>query len=367
MSELQIKKIFCVVAVILVFIPLGIIAQTPEPTATPCMDLVCAGVSQADLFLRAFSGNKDGLVTIPVGQEQQIRLAFYGIDATYVEIEKGRLTESEGKIIIDRYKQTIDAYVTNRGLKAIEKAQSGQYSDFSAISELLGPLLTVARDDKLKNHEELAKNAQKQMVKVLTTFSKKFAETCQDQSFPVGAAIGLGRQNEMLGTNISLNKCMTRKFTADLSSQGVNYHLESCSDLFNSFVWDVKISGRVVGEGKVTGNKRWEADVIFQGRENHSTGNIDFVKEIIEENKEDIKAPNDAGPNAKPNGWASAPVPNPQLARLRIPKDKLRMTTIVLTGERGFEGFTGHLNSWVEAEIIKDDKPCSPVTQNYNE
>lgn len=92
---------------------------------------------------------------------------------------------------------------------------------------------------------------------------------------------------------------------------------------------------------------------------------MEITEEEIEEKEESVKIPDDAGPNAKPNGWASASIPNPPPRLKKVKFLKLRISTIILTGERGYSGW-GH-GPWAEAEIKReDDKPCSPVTENPN-
>lgn len=68
-----------------------------------------AGVSRADLFIASFgpSASEQSLRTSELEMREQVRLAFYGIDATRVEVEKGRLSPSEGDRIVDSFQQTL--------------------------------------------------------------------------------------------------------------------------------------------------------------------------------------------------------------------------------------------------------------------
>jgi hypothetical protein len=336
---------------------------TPAPTPSTCKGQGCAAMSRAELFIKSFasSGNSKGLRTNDLEQEEKIKNDFYGIDATRREVEAGRLSKEQGDADIETYMKTIRAYVNDQADKAVSRAGNGQASDIPLISKALGKILTVARQDALMGREELAQHAQEQMVKVLTTFSQQFANTCEQQSFPVVTALELERQNELMGTGISVRHCANRKFSAELSSQGVNYRFESCSNLSLLTVWDVKISGRVVGEGKGWSGG-WEAETVFRGFKDDSHGAMGIVEEEIEEKEESVRIPNDAGPLAKPNGWASAPIPKtpPHLKKMQFLK--LRITTVHLIGDRGFFASGG---PWAEAEIKReDDKPCSPLTED---
>jgi len=365
MSGFQVKRIFAVVIVISGYILTGH-AQTSDPRAARlCTGLGCNAMSRAELFIKTFasSGGSRALRTSQLEQEEQVRLAFYGMDATRAEIETGRLSESEGNFIIDGHERVIRNYIHDKTNEAMVMAASGQVSSIPAVRKSLSGLLSVARQDVLMGHEELAQRAQAQMTQVLTTFSKQFANTCEQQSFPVEVALALERQNELMGTGISLTHCMNRKYTVDLSSEGIDYHFETCSGLSGGAVWELKISGRVVGsgEGELT---RWDADVVYQGYEQHPTGTLGFTKVKIEEQEKSVAIPKDAGPNARPNGWPSVPIPELTASPEKAQIHKIRITTIVLEGEHGFWGWTARPAPWAssvrwaEAEIKREDRPC---------
>jgi len=350
-----------------------ICAQTGPQTVGTCRGSGCPAISRAELFLKAFasSGRSHALRTSNLEQEEKVRLAFYGIDATRVEIERGRLSESEGNFIIDGHKQVIRNYLQDNTNESMVRAAGGQVLEIPAIKQSLRGLLSVARQDALMGHEDLAMQAQTQMVKILTTFSQKFAETCEQQSFPQELPLVLERQNQMFESGISLEHCMNRKFTAELNNQGIRYDLETCSNLSNASNWKLKISGRVVGMGSGSTN-RWEADVVYQDTEHQPSGRLKiFTQELEEEDNESPAVPDDAGPNAKPNGWPSAPIPDPPPRFKKRTILKLGMTTILLKGSRGFCGWTistcgfaSQGSNWVEAEMKQDGKPCNPVTEH---
>lgn len=336
-------------------------AQAQEQQATrTCRGSGCAAISRAELFIKTFasSGNSKGLRTSQLEQEEQVRLAFYGIDATRVEIEAGRLTEQEGNFIIDGHEQVIRNYIHDKASEAKVRAATGQVSDIPVISKSIGKLLSVARQDALMGREDLAQRAQAEMVMVLTTFSQEFANTCQQQSFPVETALGLERQNELMGTGISLTHCMSRKVSAELSGQGIQYRFETCSDLSHfPEKWELKISGRIVGEGKGELGF-WDANFLWKGIKTEMGGEMEIFTGEIEIQEESVKIPDDAGPNAKPNGWASAPVPNPPARPKKVQVLKMRIAPLHLVGDRAIHG--NYTEGWLEAEVKREDKPCQP-------
>ena len=340
-------------------------AQEHQATRRTCKGDGCGAISRAELFIKTFasSGNSKGLRTTNIKQEIEVEQAFYNIDALRLQIERGNMTEQRGNSAIDSAEGVIRWYVHNKTDDAMVSASSGRVSDIPAITKNLSGMLSVARQDALMGHEELAQEAQANMVKILTTFSQKFAETCEQQTFPVEVALGLERQNELMGTNISVMDCANRKYTAQFSDLGLKYRFETCrSPLQEDFtVWNETISGHV-GEGSEGGDVNWEEKIVI---DKDVEENIKITEEEIEDNEETVKIPNDAGPNAKPNGWASAPIPNPPSRHLK----KIRFMTMrkpVPLRDWKKDGFVPEWvanGPWMEAEIKSEDKPCSPVTE----
>jgi len=223
---------------------------------------------------------------------------------------------------------------------------------------------SVARQDAFVGREEVALLAQQRAVETLTTFSRQFANTCEQQSFPVEIALELERQNELLKTGISVIHCANRKYTAEFSDPGLGlkYHFETCSGLSPVTVWIQTISGHV-GEGGEGGRVNWEEKIVYDG-DLGAAGAMKITEEQIEQKEETVKIPDDAGPNAKPNGWASAPIPNPPSRPLKkkrfmkIPKEPMSHW-----GKDGVVPEWIKNGPWMEAEIKSEDKPCSPVTE----
>jgi hypothetical protein len=338
-------------------------SQTEDkPAYSPCSGPQCKGVSKADLFIRAFSssGGSKSLRTSQLEQEEQVRLAFYGIDATRAEVSAGRLSEKDGQFIIDGHERVIRNYIHDKTNDAKIAAAAGQVSDIPGIRTGLGKLLSVARQDALMGREELAQAAQQSMVTVLRTFSEAFASTCQKQTFPLETAVELDRQISLMGLDINIDHCMTREFTSDFSRQGVQYHFETCSDSTHlPEKWKLKLSGRVAGEGK--GEKGfWTAKFLWKGIKTEMGGEMEINLDEVTVDEEPAKVPNDAGPKARPNNWPSAPVPPPLPKMRKIQVVTMQVAPLLLIGDRAITG--NDTDNSLSTEVKRKDQPCSPVT-----
>jgi hypothetical protein len=340
-------------------------SQTPEqkPKRT-CTGPGCDALSRAELFIKTFasSGNSKGLRTSDLEQEQKVQNSFWQIDSIRRQVETGRMSQEDGDRSIDGFETQIRDYIHDKGNDAYVLAATGQASDIPAISKHLSGILGVARQDALMGREELAQEAQAKLVNILTTFSEKFAGTCERQSFPVEIALALERQNELMGTGISVIHCANRKFTADFSDLGLKYHYETCSDLSPVTVWIEKISGHVGDEGG-GGDVNWEEKIVYD-KDLEGAGTMQITEEEVEDDEGTVKVPNDAGPNAKPNGWASAPIPNTPARHLKKKRFmKIRKLPLSSFSKGGVNVEMLGNEPWMEAEIKSEDKPCSPVTE----
>ena len=350
-------------AIVIISFVLAGSAQTQEQQANcNCSEKDCKKISRAELFIKGFasSGNSKGLRTSQLEMEEQVKNAFWQIDSTRRQVEAGKLTKEFGNLVIDGFEKQIRNYIHDKASEAKVRAATGQASDIPAISKSLGGLLSVARQDAYLGREEVALQAQQRAVETLVTFSQEFAKTCQKQNFPVETALGLERQNQLWGTDISLEHCMNRKVSAELSSQGVQYHFETCNDLSPSpKKWKLKISGRVAGEGK--GDEGfWDAKFLWKGIKTEMGGEMEIFSKEIEVEEESVKIPDDAGPNAKPNGCASAPTPKPPPQTKKVQVLKMRIAPLHLIGDRAISG--NYTEGQVEAEVKREDIPCDPAT-----
>lgn len=331
-----------------------------------------AGVSRAELFIASLgpAGGEPALRTSDLAMREQVRLAFYGIDATRLQVERGQLSAEEGERIVDGFKQTLRNFVHDQSNDALVLASTGQASDIPNIARSLGGLMSVARQDALLGREEVAMEAQTKMVNVLRTYSQRFAATCDQQTFPVEIALGLARQNELLGTGIDVSHCAKRRLTATIEHTRVTYRFENCS-IDGGGNWKVTLSGFLSGEG--------EADDVYVERDGGRGEGLSIVTTRVEgptlhgrydgvmdnwnlslelhmtgrpEDPPPVAAiPNDAGPNARPNGWPQAPVPEVSLPKA-VKVGTLRTRAIRVIGD----GYLG--TDWVEGPVRLEERPC---------
>jgi hypothetical protein len=95
----------------------------------------------------------------------------------------------------------------------------------AAIRRNLTTIAGVGRQPALLGLDALAGKASQTMVQTLIIFSSAFVNTCWDQSFDDEVALGVERQNQLLGTGIDVTPCANRRFEAESGA-----HLfESCS------------------------------------------------------------------------------------------------------------------------------------------
>jgi len=158
---------------------------------------------------------------------------------------RGTLDQETGNRSIEGYEQTIRNYIHDNVNDALLLADQGRVSDVAAIVRPLARVLSIARQDSLMGHEELAKEAQAQMVKILTDFSQKFSETCYDQSFDPEFALGLQRQNELLRTGIDVTPCAKRFHTFEYDP---NWKWKNCS-FGGEGEWVIELTDPYSGSG----------------------------------------------------------------------------------------------------------------------
>ncbi|MEO7987498.1 MAG: hypothetical protein ABI766_13280, partial [Gemmatimonadales bacterium] len=128
-------------------------------------------------------------------QAEQVKLAFYGISSTCEQYLAGSMAQEGADLSLSGFEQTIANFLHDLG-----KTDIG----------------TTGRQAALFGEDELAEESRKKLVDALVTFSRAFVnEACYSQNFDVRIAMGLARQNEMLGTGIDVTPCANRKFTAE--------------------------------------------------------------------------------------------------------------------------------------------------------
>ena len=80
-----------------------------------------------------------------------------------------------------------------------------------------------------------------------------------------------------------------------------------------------------------------------------------FTQEV-EIKEEPVKIPKDAGPNAKPNGWPTAPMPKLPQRPKKVQVLKIGVAPLFFWN-RGVSGDAS--DAWTEGEAKWEDKPCS--------
>lgn len=359
-------------AALLMLLPAAALAAVVVAQASPPLPSV--GVSHAELFIASFgpAGGEKALRTSELAMREQVRLAFYGIDATRLEVQRGRISAEEGEATIGSFQQTLRNFVHDHSNDALVAASAGQASDIPAIATLLGALLGVARQDALMGRDEVAVEAQGKMMNVLRTFSERFAATCDQQIFPAEVALGLARQNELLGTGIDVTHCARRRLSATITHRLVRYRWENCS-IDGGGKWTITLAGFLSGEGSdnevyVEGDGHGEG--LFRvttrvegptrhGRYDGVTDDWSLGLELRITGRSEAPAsaatvPNDAGPNARPNGRLPAPVPRIRDLPRPVTVGTLRAEVIHVI----WDGYMG--TDWVESPIHLEERPCRP-------
>jgi hypothetical protein len=170
-------------------------------------------------------------------------------------------------------------------------------------------------------------------------------------------ALKLELQNYLMETGVSVLHCAKRLVTVDISSLGVNYHVEGCA-LDEWARLELTISGKATGKGKASFNL-WHAEVDIAGNEFESQGHMQLVTAPVVV-PPSASPPNDPGPHARPTGLPAAPLPQPSLPEVKRIQ-KLRITTLVRLGPyavSGWAGATPGIAVWAEGEVIQDSRPC---------
>jgi hypothetical protein len=155
----------------------------------------------------------------------QIELALKGIMMTCEQYREGRIERQLADIVLATHEQTIQTFIDDLGKENKVLAAGGQVSEMPAIRRNLMTTAAVGRQAALLGLDALADKAHQTMVQTLVIFSSAFLKTCWDQSFDDEVALGVERQNELLGTGIEVTPCANRRFKAESGA----HTFESCS------------------------------------------------------------------------------------------------------------------------------------------
>lgn len=177
------------------------------------------------------------------------------------ELEPRRGELSNAEELIDRYRATISeemGQITRlageRMQRATELAEAGRAADALELATRLSTVVEASRLNAFLGNKEEALKQWQAVVKKITTFSQTFSKTCYDQSFDPAFALGLERQNEMLGTGIDLTPCAKRRHTFRIGTEGVYGEDWTNCSTSGEGKWEVKGDGSLSsgkGEGAV--------------------------------------------------------------------------------------------------------------------
>jgi hypothetical protein len=171
-------------------------------------------------------------------QAEQVKLAFYGISTTCAQFLAGTMTREDADRSLSGFEQTIANFLHDLGNETVVLAARGQVSDMGTLRQSMTDIGATGRQSALMGNDALAEESRKKLVDALVSFSRAFVdEACYGQTFDPRIAMGLARQNEMLGTGIDVTPCANRKFTAEGKGADILWKFTHC--------------GRGIGEYKI--------------------------------------------------------------------------------------------------------------------
>jgi hypothetical protein len=182
-----------------------------------------------------------------------VRLAFYGISSTCGQYLAGKIAQADADLSLSGFEQTIANFLHDVGNETLIVASRAQVSDMPRIRQALTDIGGTGRQAALLGEDELAEESRKKLVDALVTFSRAFVDdACYHQSFDPRIAMGLARQNELLGTGIDVTPCANREFTAEGKGADILWQFTHCGRGIGE--WKIKTSGPLVGQGVATVN-----------------------------------------------------------------------------------------------------------------
>ena len=168
----------------------------------------------------------------------------------------------ETQAVIDRWDRNIRDAIreivrlsAERAGDALQVAKAGKASDIEALRKDITVVVEAGRVAQMMG-DASAEDQQRKLVEIVETFSKKFSETCERQSFDPLIALGLQRQNAMLGTGVEVDHCANRVFEATILTGSETVRWRHCG--MGVGRWKMKAEGLDVGEG--------EAEIDEQGK-----------------------------------------------------------------------------------------------------
>lgn len=170
----------------------------------------------------------------------------------------------ETQAVIDRWDRNIRDAIreivrlsAERAGDALKVAKAGKASDIEALRKDITVVVEAGRVAQMMG-DASAEDQQRKLGEIVETFSKKFSETCERQSFDPLIALGLQRQNELLGTGVEVDHCAKRVFEATILTGSETVRWRHCG--LGIGRWKMKAEGLDVGEGEAELDERGKGD-----------------------------------------------------------------------------------------------------------
>lgn len=153
--------------------------------------------------------------------------------------------------VIARYEETIleefrqiARLAGQRTTTAKSVAARGAAADLPALRGLLTTVVQASRFNQLMGNEADALTQWQAAVELAKTYASSFRENCHGQVFAQELALGLDRQQSMLGTGIDVTPCAKRRFSVELGG----FKAENCS-IWTDGEWELTRQDRYPGTG----------------------------------------------------------------------------------------------------------------------
>lgn len=183
-------------------------------------------------------------------QVEQVKLAFFGIRSTCEQYLAGTMAREDADRSLAGFEQTIANFLHDMGNEAVVTAGGGQVADMPAVRQTLTAVGAAGRQAALFGDEVMAEEARRKMMDALVVFSRAFAEACYGQIFDPRIAMGIARQNEMLGTGIDVTPCANREYTAEGKGADILWTFAHCG--IGTGEWSIRTEGPLHGKGSGT-------------------------------------------------------------------------------------------------------------------
>ena len=186
-------------------------------------------------------------------QAEQVKLAFYGISSTCGQYLTGKIAKEDADLSLSGFEETIANFLHDVGNETLVVAARAQVSDMPRIRQALTDIGGAGRQAALLGEDELAEQSRKKLVEGLVSFSRAFVDdACYHQNFDPRIAMGLARQNELLGTGIDVTPCANREFTAEGKGADILWRFTHCGRGIGE--WKITTTGPLEGQGAATVN-----------------------------------------------------------------------------------------------------------------